>query len=79
MKRSENKYPNLIPNSARSQEELREMGRKGGIKSGESRRKTRDLRKFAKMFFAVVDQMDEKDQKILFEKLNMEVYGKRDS
>lgn len=79
MKRGENKYPNLIPNSARSPEKLREMGRKGGIKSGESRRKTRDLRKFAKIFFAVVDQMDEKDQKILFEKLNREVYGKRDS
>ena len=29
---------NLIPNSERSPEELREMGRKGGIKSGEARR-----------------------------------------
>lgn len=36
---------NLIPNSERSPEELREMGRKGGIKSGESRRKNRELRK----------------------------------
>ena len=29
---------NLIPNSQRSPEELREMGKKGGIKSGEVRR-----------------------------------------
>ncbi len=34
---------NLIPNAERSPEELREMGRKGGIKSGESRRRKRDL------------------------------------
>ncbi len=40
---------NLIPNSERSPEELREMGRKGGIKSGESRRRKRELKKLAKM------------------------------
>ena len=43
------KYPNLIPNSERSPEELREMGRKGGIKSGEARRKKRDQEKTARM------------------------------
>ena len=48
---------NLIPNSERSPEELREMGRKGGIKSGESRRKTRDLRKRAKVWFKVFDDL----------------------
>ena len=32
---------NLIPNSERSPRELREMGRKGGIASGESRRTDR--------------------------------------
>lgn len=42
-------YPNLIPNSERSPEELREMGRKGGIKSGEVRRKKRDQEKTARM------------------------------
>ena len=36
---------NLIPNSARSPQELREMTRKGGIASGEARRKKADLRK----------------------------------
>ena len=34
-----NNPENLIPNSERSPEELREMGRKGGIASGEARRK----------------------------------------
>ena len=41
---------NLIPNTERSPEELREMGRKGGIKSGESRRRKRDMLKMAKMW-----------------------------
>ena len=49
---------NLIPNSERSPEELREMGRKGGIKSGESRIKTRDLRKRAKVWFKVFDDLE---------------------
>lgn len=35
---------NLIPNSRRSPEEVRENGRKGGIKSGETRRKRKTLR-----------------------------------
>lgn len=40
---------NLIPNTERSPEELREMGRKGGIASGKARRRKRDLQKLAKM------------------------------
>ena len=40
---------NLIPNSERTPEELQEMGRKGGIKSGEVRRKKRDMRKMMRM------------------------------
>lgn len=35
---------NLIPNSERSPEELREMGRKGGIASGEARRRKKTLK-----------------------------------
>lgn len=35
---------NLIPNSERSPKELREQTRKGGIASGEARRRKRDLR-----------------------------------
>lgn len=37
-------YNNLIPVASRTSEELREMTRKGGIKSGESRRKKKLLR-----------------------------------
>lgn len=53
---------NLIPNSERSPEELREMGRKGGIKSGESRRKTKELRKMAKLCMEVFDELESKDK-----------------
>lgn len=54
MNQRNNKYPNLISNSERSPEELREMGRKGGIKSGESRRRKRDQEKRAKMIVKVI-------------------------
>ena len=40
---------NLIPNTERSPEELRELGRRGGIASGKSRRKKRELQKLAQM------------------------------
>lgn len=53
---------NLIPNSQRSPEELREMGRKGGIKSGESRRKTRDQVKIAKLWLEVFDELESKNK-----------------
>ena len=39
---------NLIPNSQRSREELQEMGRKGGIASGKTRRRNLELRKLAR-------------------------------
>lgn len=48
------KYPNLIPNSERSPEELREMGRKGGIKSGESRRRKREQEKRLRILAEVI-------------------------
>lgn len=38
---------NLIPNSQRTREELQEMGRKGGIKSGEVRRRKREFQRIA--------------------------------
>lgn len=40
---------NLMPNTERSPEELREMGRKGGIASGKARRRKRDLQKLTRM------------------------------
>lgn len=58
MKREIDKYPNLIPNSERSPDELREMGRKGGMKSGESRRKTRELRKTFKIFLETTEGLE---------------------
>ena len=42
--RTAKQYKNLIPNSERTPEELREMGSKGGIRSGEVRRKNKELR-----------------------------------
>lgn len=44
---------NLIPNSERTPEELREITRKGGKKSGESRRRKRDLKKNLETLFAM--------------------------
>lgn len=58
MKQEKKRYPNLIPNNERSPEELREMGRKGGIKSGEVRRRKRDLRKSVKVWFEVFDEFE---------------------
>lgn len=53
---------NLIPNSERSPEELREMGRKGGIASGAARRKKRDAIKAAKLWIQVFDDLERKDR-----------------
>jgi len=50
---------NLIPNHERSPNELREMGRKGGIKSGEIRRKKRDKRKLLKLYLQVLADLEE--------------------
>lgn len=40
---------NLIPNNKRSPEEVRENGRKGGVKSGEARRAKADMRELMKL------------------------------
>lgn len=42
---------NLIPMNKRSQSEARELGKKGGIASGASRRAYRSLKQAAKAFF----------------------------
>lgn len=45
---------NLIPNSQRTPEQLKEMTRKGGIKSGEKRRRLKTMKEWAK----VLGQLD---------------------
>lgn len=52
---------NLIPNSERTPEELREMGRKGGIKSGESRRRKRELLKGGKLWLDAFNELEKKN------------------
>lgn len=52
---------NLIPNNERSPEELREMGRKGGIKSGESRRRNRDILKAGKLWLDAFNELEKKN------------------
>lgn len=42
---------NLIPNSQRSRKELQEMGRKGGIASGQTRRRKKEMQKMAGWLF----------------------------
>ena len=47
MARNRKQNENLIPTNRRSKEEARELGRKGGIASGEARRRQRTLREIA--------------------------------
>lgn len=42
-------YDNLIPASERSKEEARENGRKGGVASGEARRRKADMKKLLEL------------------------------
>lgn len=55
---------NLIPNSQRTPEELREMTRKGGIASGKARRKKADLKKAMQTLLAL-DVASEKSKEQL--------------
>jgi len=53
---------NLIPNSQRTPEELHEMTRKGGIKSGEARRRKRDTKATAKMVLELIPNLPPQTQ-----------------
>ena len=44
---------NLIPIAERSADEVREIGRKGGIASGKARREQKTMREWARIFGAV--------------------------
>lgn len=50
---------NLIPNSERSPSELREMGRKGGIRSGEVRRRNKRIRERAALLAEIFTKSEE--------------------
>ena len=67
---------NLIPNSERSPSELREMGRKGGIKSGEVRRRKRDMLKMAKLWGEVFEAEATKEARAKREKALKEIAGR---
>ena len=67
---------NLIPNSERSPSELREMGRKGGIKSGEVRRRKRDMLKMAKLWGKVFEAEATKEARAKREKALKESAGR---
>lgn len=63
---------NLIPNTERTPEELREMGRRGGIASGKARRKKKKLQQEVKLFFQVFDEIEKQDPekaKLLLQRL----------
>lgn len=50
---------NLIPFSERSKDEARELGRKGGIASGEARRRKRSLKEAADLFLSLQPETKE--------------------
>lgn len=67
---AKNGHDNLIPNSQRSAEEVRENQRRGGIKSGETRRRKRDMRQC----FEAMSKMPAPDKVIkAFKKQGLEV------
>lgn len=63
---------NLIPNSERSPKEVRENGRKGGIKSGQVRREQKTYREMAKAMLSATIT----DENILNE---LQAYGLRET
>ena len=61
---------NLIPNSQRTPEELREMTRKGGIASGKARRKKANLKKAMQTLLSMNVQSDK--SRALLETMGLE-------
>lgn len=64
---------NLIPNSERSPSELREMGRKGGIRSGEVRRQNKRIRENAELLAKIFTESE--DGKKLIADLKKQLRG----
>lgn len=61
-----NNEQNLIPNSMRTPEEVRENCRKGGIKSGEARRKKRNTKQTAKYVLELQPNLPKKVRDAMF-------------
>lgn len=64
---------NLVPNSERTTEELQEMGRKGGIRSGESRRRKARAEKDMKILAELL--LESEDGRRLIEHLKNRLRG----
>ena len=58
----EGRPENLIPTTQRTDEEVRAMTRKGGIKSGETRRRKRDTKATAKMVLELIPTLPPQTQ-----------------
>lgn len=61
-----NNPQNLIPNSERTPEELREIARKGGIASGKARREKITMRKTLEM---MLEEIGDKDNGLTYKQL----------
>ena len=59
-------HENLIPASERSKEEVREIGRKGGIASGEARREKATMKQTLKL---MLDEVGDKDSGLTYKQL----------
>lgn len=60
---------NLIPMSERSKEEVREIARKGGINSGETRRKKKTMRETLEQMLDEVAKIEGNDNKLTYREL----------
>lgn len=60
---------NLIPMSERSKEEVREIARKGGINSGETRRKKKTMRETLEMMLEEVADIEGNKNKLTYREL----------
>lgn len=63
---------NLIPMDQRSEDEVRELGRRGGIASGAARRRKRSLREAADLYLSLPVTDRRRANKLLRRKVNPE-------
>lgn len=56
---------NLIPMNKRSKKEVREIGRKGGVKSGQVRREKKEMREVAQMVLNLLPKISKSNKEAL--------------